>query len=358
MAPEAATFVCLNAARTDCSAFSHRFDQETTGRPHAITSGITSDKYSRKVAILNLLGCHTVRMNRQSLPPLAFSACALVWGTTFLAIRVGNESTPALWACTLRLVIAAVILFALHLVSRQQLPKGDALKASVLYGVFEFGIGLPLLYWGEKQVSSGMAAVLYAVCPVTAMFAARLLGIERLQARKVITGVVALAGVAIIFWHEVTSGASPLGAFAILIAAITAPFAGLMLQKAPPQNAITTNAIGATIGIIPSAILSFFLGESHAMPEHFSQYFPIVYLAIMSSGVAFVIFAWLMNHWNATTVSFIGVIVPVIAVSMGAAFNHEKFSSATIIGSVVVIACVVFLIRSDAKPQTASVGNL
>ena len=143
-------------------------------------------------------------MKAPSLPLLAFISCGLIWGSTFLAIRVGNDSLPALWACTLRFTLAAIILNLILLATGQRWPKGEALKAALLYGFFEFGVSMTLLYWGETVVPSGLAAVLYAECPIVAMFAARAMKMESLNLRRVGAAVLAFAGVAVIFWRELT----------------------------------------------------------------------------------------------------------------------------------------------------------
>jgi len=287
-------------------------------------------------------------MNRAYLPGAAFVTCGAVWGTTFLAIRVGNESVPALWACTLRLILAAVILSVFVVTSRQNWPKGEALTAACWYGFLEFGVGLPLLYWGERVVPSGLAAVLYAVCPITAMIGAKALGMEHWNARKLGAAFFAFAGVVIIFWREVLAGASPAGYASILLAACVAPMAPLMLQRGPQQSAIGSNAVGALVGIPTCLIASFALGESHGLPTTPNQAGPILYLAIMSSVVAFGLFAWLVNHWKATSIAFLGVIVPVIAVVAGTVFRGEKFAPGAPIGAAVVIAGVIAALRSDA----------
>jgi len=292
-------------------------------------------------------------MNRSVLPPAAFVTCGIIWGSTFLAIRVGNDNLPALWACTLRLVLAAVMLNLILLASRQSWPKGAALTAACWYGFLEFGVGLPLLYWGEKVVPSGLAAVLYAICPITAMIGAKALGMEQWSPRKLGAGAFALLGVAVIFWREVIFGASPAGIASVVIAASVAPMAALMLQRGPRQSGIGANAVGALVALPPSIAGSFILGESHRLPTTSNQIFPIVYLALMSSVVAFGLFAWLINHWKATTVSFLGVIVPVIAVMFGAIFRNETFAPGALLGALIVIVGVIVALRSDAALKVA-----
>src|SRR2546428_3189734 len=136
------------------------------------------------------------------MPYLVFMGCCLIWGSTFLAIRVGNEAVPPVWAATIRLVLAAPLLTLLVLATRQRFPRGPALRGALLFGIFNFGVNMSLLYWGERVVPSGIAAVLYATVPLsTALIAAGVRG-ERLVARQGAAAVVAVVGVAVLFAGE------------------------------------------------------------------------------------------------------------------------------------------------------------
>lgn len=289
---------------------------------------------------------------KSRLPLVAFVACGLIWGSTFLAIRVGNDSLPALWACSLRFFAAAIILNSILLITRQPWPKGAAMKASLWYGFFEFGLSMPLLYWGERVVPSGLAAVLYAICPVVAMFTARIMGMEQLTFKRLGAAIFAFLGVAVIFWKELVNGGSSPGLFAILFAACAAPIAGLMLQKGPKQNSIGVNGVGVLVGLAFSVAASFALGEPHPIPSTSREIFPVIYLAVMGSVGAFVIFAWLVHHWRATTIAFLGVIVPVIAVILGALVRQEALAPGSLVGAVIVIAGVMIALRAEGgAPQ-------
>ncbi|MHB8637735.1 MAG: DMT family transporter [Fimbriimonadaceae bacterium] len=285
-------------------------------------------------------------MSKSALPYAAFFGCALVWSSTFLVIRIGNDSLPPLWACSLRLALAATILNLILVATRQPWPRGDALRAAAWYGFWEFGVSLTLLYWGERVVPSGLAAVIYALCPVVAIFEAKALKMESLNAKRLGVALLAFGGVAIIFWRELLHGGSTAGLVAILTAAGAAPIAGLMLQRGPTQGAVGANAVGVLVGFPMSLGLSFALREPHVLPRSTAQVFPVIYLAVAGSTGAFVLFAWLVHQWKTTTVAFLGVIVPVIAVVLGALFRHEAFARGSLIGAVVVVVGVIIALRS------------
>ncbi|HLK16728.1 MAG TPA: EamA family transporter [Fimbriimonadaceae bacterium] len=292
-------------------------------------------------------------MNKPSLPYLAFAGCALIWGSTFLVIRVGNDTLAPLWACSLRLGLAALVLNLVLLVTGQRWPRGEGLRAAALYGFWEFGLSMPLLYWAEHVVSSGLAAVVFAICPVMAMFAAKGMGLESFSPQRLGAALIAFAGVGIIFWREFIHGGSPAGLVAIFLAAATAPIAGLTLQRGPRQSAIANNAIGSLVGFASSLVFSFVLRETHPLPTSVPQLVPVVYLALAGSAGAFVMFAWLVQRWPATTVAFIGVVIPVIAVVLGAVARNEAFAPGSLGGAIVVLAGVAVVLKAPTAVKPA-----
>lgn len=153
---------------------------------------------------------------------LAFAVCTLIWGSTFLFISIGNDTVPPMWAATLRLAIAAAVLLALVLGRGRALPTGPALKAAAWYGLFQFGLNLPLLYWGEMVVPSGLAAVVYATIPITSALIARVFGLERLVPLKMVGALVALGGVALLFTEQLTARVTALPLLAIYLATVFA----------------------------------------------------------------------------------------------------------------------------------------
>lgn len=277
----------------------------------------------------------------------AFLACALIWGSTFLVIRISNESLPPMWASALRLFLAAALLVGLLRATRQPFPRGPALKTASIYGLLTFGINFPLLYWGEVHVPSGLAAVLYATIPINSMLLARAFGLEMLSFRKMFAGFLALGGVTIIFWREVTHGVPALPFLAVLLAAIISSLASIVLKLGPKQSAFGSNAAGAMVGAPICLAISFMVGESKPFPSTTGQLIPLLYLTIAGSIGAFVLFAWLVNRVKVSTVSFIAVVVPVIAVILGTLVLGESFAPGSVIGALVVLAGIVLALTGN-----------
>jgi drug/metabolite transporter (DMT)-like permease len=278
---------------------------------------------------------------------LGFATCTLIWGSTFLFIRIGNDTMPPVWAATLRLALASAILTLLVRLVGRRLPRGDALRAALGFGFFQFGINMPLLYWGETVVPSGLAAVVFATIPVTSALLARAFGLERLVPAKLVAAGVALAGVAVLFSHELSARVTVLPVLSVYLATVAAAFGTIMLKRGPRQDPMGANAVGAAVGAVMSLMVSFLMREPHPLPTTGPQILPILYLAVAGSVVAFVVMAWLVHRWDVSSIAFIGVAVPVIAVSLGVLVRHESFQREHLIGSVLVMAAVALVIVSD-----------
>jgi drug/metabolite transporter (DMT)-like permease len=279
-----------------------------------------------------------------------FAGACLIWGTTFLAIRVGNQSLPPEWAATLRLSMAAPLLALIVTVRRDRWPRGGALQGAILFGLFNFGANLGLLYWGERVVPSGIAAVLYATVPLTTTFVAAAFGVERLALRKVLTAIMAIGGVAIIFAGEMRLDVPFVGLLAVFLAASAAALSNVLLKRAPAQPSVfATNAVGAAAGAVVTLVASLVLGEDHALPATFAAIWPVVYLTLAGSLGAYVLWTWLVLHWSATNASYVGVVVPVIAVIVGAIALGETRSADTYVGALIVLVAVVAALRGGAS---------
>jgi drug/metabolite transporter (DMT)-like permease len=282
---------------------------------------------------------------------LAFVATALIWGSTFLAIRLGNEATPPVWAAAMRMALASVLLFGIAAAFRMPLPRGDALRGAALWGLFNLGVNLSLLYIGETTVPSGIAAVLFATVPLTTTLLAAGFRVEPLVTRKLIAAIVAIGGVAVIFAGELAVSVPLTGLLTIFTAATAAALANVLLKRAPKQQVIPLNAIGTAVGAVFCLVVSVLLGESHAIPVTLSAWLPLLYLTLAGSLGAFVLFTWLVEHWSVSNASLLGVTVPVIAVILGGLVKGEQPAALTYLGAAIVISAILIALRAP-RPQS------
>ncbi len=283
---------------------------------------------------------------RGAAPWLAFGLCCSIWGSTFLFIRFSNDTVPPVWGAAVRLLLASVLFALLTRMLRAPWPKGAQLRASLAFGVVDFGVSLPLLYWGEARVPSGIAAVMFATIPLSTAIFARLAGLELLRPRMVLASLVAIGGVALLFSSSLGGSYEFSRLFAVWLAATTAALAGVLLKQAPGAHPFAMNAWAHGVGGVMCVVASRLLGETQAWPAGRS-WIPILYLATAGSLGAFAAFAWLLQRWPVTRASFIAVIVPVAALALGAAVRHEHPSPAALAGAVVILGAVATGILGD-----------
>ena len=293
----------------------------------------------------------TAKPHGGALPWIAFAVCCAIWSSTFLFIRMGDDTMPPVWAAGLRLAIATLLLTGIVLVTRQPWPRGLALQAALWFGFIDFGVSLPLLYWGELKVPSGVAAVLFATIPLITALTSRAFGLERLERRTLIAALLGIVGVAVITSAQM-SGAIPLPALlAITFAAATAAVAGVMLKRAPAGSSpFAMNAVAHGIGAVLVIAISRFMHEPQRLPASTSGWVSLVYLTIVGSIIAFVAFMYLVQHWPATRASFISVVIPVLALALGVAVRGERLDALSLVGSTVVIAAVVIGVLMGPRP--------
>ena len=284
----------------------------------------------------------------------AFLGCALIWGSTFLVISVGNDVFPPYWAATLRVGLAALLLVLIGALTGNSLPRGPALQSAAGYGLFTLGINMGLLYWAEKTVPSGLAAVFYATVPLTSTFLTRAFGMERITWAKVGAATISLIGVAVIFSGQLAERVPLLPLVALFIAATCGGLGNVLLKRGPRQNPIGANAVGNMVGFVVCLIFSFATRERHVLPRTGPEILPILYLTIAGSVGAFVLVSWLVNHWDVTRISFVSVIVPIIALILGAMIRHERMGWPSLVGSALVLAGVLIRIVSDRRAAQAS----
>jgi drug/metabolite transporter (DMT)-like permease len=289
--------------------------------------------------------------------PAAIAGCTLIWGSTFLFISVGNDTLPPIWAAALRLALASGVLFALTGILRQPLPRGSALQATVWFGLLQFGANFPLLYWAEKSVPSGLAAIVFATIPLQAALLAWRLGLERFSWARIVGGAVALTGISLMFGGELKTRPDPRPLVAVIAATLCANVASLLYKKGPHQPAIPANAVGAALGSVICLGLSRITGEHAIAPPTMQSWGALLYLTFAGSVGAFVLWTWLVNRVPVTRLSFIGVAAPIIALTLGVLVRHERLTGLSAVGAIVVLVGLSLGLEIGGRRKGSGTGR-
>jgi drug/metabolite transporter (DMT)-like permease len=266
----------------------------------------------------------------------------LIWGSTWLGIRIGLESLPPLISSGFRFLIAAIGIWIFMKVRRIELQKDKlAIKLYLLMGVFSFIISYGLVYWAEQYVPSGLASVLFGIYPFfVALFSFFFLPDEKIGSYKIIGMVLGFIGIVVIFSESFGSELSfnVIGMIAVLLSGIIqAAIAVIIKKEGKPLNPLSMNFIPMLIAGIGLTILGFLFEDSTKINLDAKAIISVLYLAIFGSIVTFTGFYWLMKKVNVIILSLIAFITPIVALFLGWLVYNETLTQENIIGSVLVL---------------------
>src|SRR5256885_4263291 len=269
----------------------------------------------------------------------AFAMLCLIWGSTWLAIRIGLEGAPPFLSASLRFAVASIVLVLLGIVFRSKWPQNRTEWALVGFvGIVLFTADYGLIYWGENNgVLSGLSAFLFATLPrQTALVATAFLTAERFTVQKLLGIGVGFGGVVLIFRSQL--GTAGLGQvfpmLSIVLAATCAAFATVAVKRwGHDTEPITFNAAAMAVGAAGLATVSLIAREPSGIPTWPQGLGAILYLAIAGSVVTFVAWQWLLKAMPATSLSYIALIIPIVAVLLGAGLGNETFDLVDLAGA-------------------------
>ena len=282
--------------------------------------------------------------HRGRLPVLVWLVLALIWGSTWLFIKLGLEDLPPFTFAGIRFVIAVLILSAVVALRRSKLPaerRDWVLIAGT--GLLAFTVNYGLLFWGEQRTSSGLAAILQTIIPVFGLVLAHLhLPEERITAPKLVGVVLGIAGVALIFSDQM--GAEGSGAFqgsvAIVVGAFGAAYSNVLVKARGGKIDYAVLAAGQMLcGLVPLLIIgTVFEGNPFALRWTPLALFSLFYLALVGSAVAFLLYYWLVRHMQVTKTMLIALVTPLVAVALGMAVRGEQLTWQTVAGGACIMA--------------------
>ena len=284
----------------------------------------------------------------------AYLVLCIVWSSTWLAIKIGLRDLPPISFVAIRFVIAISVLAAVSIGRVRLLPmhRFDYLVLCFT-GLLMFALNYPLLFWGEKYVSSGLAAVLQATIPIFGMlFAHWFLPEEPLRWQRLGGALLALVGVALICGRllERSGLLAFWGGFGIVVGAAGAALSNVLLKRRALELAPAMIAAWQMFfGIIPLIVLGFAL-EGSPTRFHWSamSIFCLVYLAVIGSALTFLLLYWLLPRMTVTNLQTISLITPPGAVVLGWFLGGETFAAGSLLGACFVLAGVWIIFRKLA----------
>jgi drug/metabolite transporter (DMT)-like permease len=288
---------------------------------------------------------------------LAWVTICLVWGTTYLAIRISLETLPPGLSGGLRWLTAGSLLAAGHLATRRPLPRAAEWPSLSLIGVLFIVGGNGLVVWAEQWVPSGLTAVLLATTPFWMVGMELVLPRGERPTLRTWTGLlVGFGGIVLLVWPEMTAGGTA-GNFALGVVALQAAClawsAGSAYSRWRRQEHSTLG--GAAIQMIVGGgiltVVGTAAGEWPRLAFSARSGLALGYLVCIGSIVAYSSYLYTLRHLPVSTISLYAYINPIIAMILGTIILSEPFGTRTALASAIVLAGVA-LVRSGRQEAT------
>lgn len=269
---------------------------------------------------------------------LVFAVVVIVGGSNFVAVRFSNRELPPFFGAGIRFALAALLLLALSRAMRLPLARGRALAAALAFGTFTFGVTYALAYWGLQTAPAALGATLAALAPLLTFIGAVALGDERFRWSGVLGGLIAIAGVAVIFADQVHD-VPVLAVVALTLQAVGIAASTIWTKRLPRAHPVATNAVAMLPGAALLLILAAIAGEPATLPIRSETWIALGYL-VASSAVLFVGLFFIIRRWTASASAYATVLFPVVALIVGALLGGEGVRPTFLVGAALVVAGV------------------
>jgi drug/metabolite transporter (DMT)-like permease len=282
-----------------------------------------------------------------------FVACVAIWGSTWLAItfQLGRVAPEA--SVFYRFLLASVLLFAYCAVRRLPFTRSARDHAWIaLQGIFMFSVSYIFVYYAEQHLVSGLVAVGYSASPLLGMLGMRAFFGTPMTVRILAGSLLGMLGIALVFLPEIAgvksvAGATALGAIYTALAVIVSTFGSLVAQRNHREGLPFWQ--GLAFGMLYGAIFSLGVTLATGQRLEFEPTAPYVlsllYLAILGSIIAFACYLTLLNRIGTARSGYIGVMVPIVALVISAAFEGFRWHAFTWVGIAISVAGNVLILR-------------
>jgi drug/metabolite transporter (DMT)-like permease len=282
-----------------------------------------------------------------------YAALCLIWGSTWLAIRVVVGSVPPIEAAAIRFFIAAGLLLLIAVVQKRPWPKHHhEWDALIVLGFTIMAVPYGLLFWAEQYVTSSMTAVLFSSMPLFVALLTPLMTHARVPRQAVLSMVVAFGGLLVLFYSGLGSASRGfLGGLAILAAVILSAWSVIYAKRRLyGVDAVVSTALQLAFGAIALLWGTWALeSRRHALWTK-SAVFSLTFLVVFGSCAAFVIYYWLLKRMQPYQLSSISLIVPVVALLEGALILREPVRLMTLLAILIVLGSVATVLRASPEP--------
>ncbi|MFF2141909.1 EamA family transporter [Kitasatospora sp. NPDC058190] len=292
---------------------------------------------------------------------LALGVVYVVWGSTYLAIRIAVETMPSFLSAAARFLTAGLLLVGYLLVRQGPAGlrvSGRQLASAALVGVLLLTGGNGLVVLGETSVPSGLAALLVAAVPLWMVVLTAFGGGERPKRAELVGVLLGLVGLGVLSAPAIGGSVEPLGVILIICATLTWATGSFASKKVPmPGNVLAASAYQMLAGGFCDLLIGLVRGEQRGFDLSAvsgRSWLALVYLVLFGSLLAFTAYAWLLRSAPLTLVATYAYVNPVVAVLLGWLVLAEPLTGPTLAGGAIVVAGVCLVVSVSRRPGRPS----
>ena len=273
---------------------------------------------------------------------LTFAALGLMWGSSFLFIKIGVETLTPFTLVAGRIAIGAAVLLVIVLATREVLPRQRAVYGHIAV-VAMLGMVIPfsLITWGERTIDSALAAILNATVPLfVIVLAAIALRDEPITVNRLVGLLIGFAGVVLLMSPDLAAGSrADVGGQLALIASSVSYAAGNVYARRFVRNVrpLSIAFLELSFALVAALALVFIFERPFELAVDGSSLVAVGWLGFFGSGLAFVAFFRLLARWGSTRSSLVAYVLPVVGIVLGVVFLHEAVGPVVLIGTGLVI---------------------
>jgi len=291
----------------------------------------------------------------------------LIWGTTWIFIKIGLNDLPPISFASARFVLSALIVFLIIRAQKIPLPTSGSQWALIaLTGILQFSFNYSSVFWSEQHITSGLAAVLQATITLFGLVLAWIfLPNEKITSRKIIAVLLGVVGVAVIFIDQlkVENWLAFAGCVGIVVGSYCAAQASILVKAKASNIHPASLVFGQMVCGLPLILLYSFLFEGNPLTFHWTwmAVICVLYLTLFGTIAAFWLYYWLLSRIESTKAMMISLVTPLIAVVIGAVTIGERLPPQTFLGGIMIIASIgliVFRRRRRAAGLSTDNGQL
>jgi len=289
-----------------------------------------------------------------------FATCVLIWGSTWIAITFQLGDVAPEMSVGYRFLLASAVLFAFCRWRGMPLRFKTAQHIDLFFfGAAMFCVSYIFVYYAETYIVSGMVAVGYSASPMIAMLMSRLFFGTPMTLRVTVGATLGIAGIVCVFWTEFgklsASRNAELGALLTMLSVLASSAGSMVAMRTQKRGYPTWTSMAW--GMLYGGALALIIGAATGKPFNFGSgagyVLSLVYLAIFGSIITFFCYLTLMKRIGAAPASYIGVMVPVVALAVSFFFEKFVWTWLTTFGvALSVLGNVAMLHGKNAPPKT------